>query len=115
MQWSLVSRLVERRYLYMAVMSVLVVREVGVALTINAQALYVDLRDNHAALHLKTVAYLQHVAVLGYIGATREDDVRGRFADARRGIYVSAVYACGLLGDHALTKLVLARHAVAAR
>ena len=96
-------------------MSVLVVREVGVALTINAQALYVDLRDDHAALHLKTVAYLQHVAVLGYIGATREDDVRGRFADARRGIYISAVYTRRLLRDHSLTKLMLACHAVAAR
>ena len=98
----------------MAVMTILVVREVGVALAVNAQAFYVDLRDDHAALHLKAVANLQHVAVLCYVGATREHNVGGRFADTRRGIDVATVYACRLLGDHALTKLVLAGHAVAA-
>ena len=98
----------------MTVVTVFVVRKVGIALAVNAQTLYVDLRDDHAALHLKAVANLQHVAVLCYVGATREHNVGGRFADARRGIDVATVYACRLLGDHALTKLVLTCHAVAA-
>ena len=98
----------------MAIMSMLVVGEIGVALAVDAQALHVYLRDHHAALHLESLAYLQHLAVLCDIGATREHDVGGRFADARRGIYIAAVYACGLLGDHALTEAVLTCHAVAA-
>ena len=54
-----------------------VVCEIGVALAVDAQTLYINLRDDHAALHLETVAHIEHVAVLSDIGATREHDVGG--------------------------------------
>ena len=53
----------------MAIMSVLIVGEIGVTLAVYAQSLYINLGDNHTTLHLETVAYLQHVSVLSYVCA----------------------------------------------
>ena len=70
-------RLLQRSDLYMAIMTMFIVCEIGVALAVYAQTLYINLRDDHAALHLETVAHIKHVAVLSDIGATREHDVGG--------------------------------------
>ena len=75
--------LLQRSHLYMAVMTMFVVGKIGIALAIDAQTLYVNLRDDHAALHLEAVAHVKHVAVLSDIGATREDDIGSRFANTR--------------------------------
>ena len=67
----------------MAIVSVLIVCEIGVTLAVYAQTLHINLGDNHATLHLETVAYLQHISVLRYIGTAGENDICGGFAYTR--------------------------------
>ena len=58
-----------------------VVCKIGIALAIDAQTLYVNFGDDHAAFHLETVAHVKHISVFCDIGASRENDVGGRFAN----------------------------------
>ena len=101
-----------RRDVDMTVVAGFVLREVGITLTVGTQTLDIQLLDNHRIFPLEPFAGGQNISVLRNIGATGENNIGSRFADAGRRINIPAMHTRALLFDHLFAENMLADDAV---
>ena len=106
-------RSLDRCYAYPTVMTDLVLREVGIALSVRTQTLDIDFAYRHRVLPLEAFAHGYDIAILGYIGTAAKDHIGRALAYSGTGIDIAAMDAGRLLGNHLTTEGMLAHDTVA--